>query len=300
MGYMKVFPIRQSSTFFISLVLFSQSLFGFDDYTNGPDSYPQPGISAGTITEHVWSNSQVYPGIFRKYWIYVPPKADPKKPLALMIFQDGEGFVKSNGTFRAAVVMDNLIARGEMPPAAGLFVNPGRKIPVDETKRPENRGNEYDSLTNLYARLLIEELIPEVEKKVTLSTNPETRCLVGSSSGAIAAFTACWERPYAFRKVISFIGSYVDLRGGHVYPSLVRKTRPVKPIRIFLQDGSNDIDNAYGNWPLANQQMAAAFKFSGYDYQFVMGDGGHTGKHGASILPEALRWIWRDWKDIAW
>ena len=140
----------------------------------------------------------------------------------------------------------------------------------------------------------MEEILPEVGKKYNLTKDPAGRAICGMSSGGICAFTVAWERPDAFRKVLSQIGSFTNIRGGHVYPALIRKTEK-KPIRVFLQDGSNDLDNLHGNWPLANQEMAAALKFMGYDYQFVLGDGAHSGKHGGAILPDSLRWLWRDY-----
>jgi len=273
------------------------SLAAFDDYTNGPDSFKQPGVPEGTVYEHEWSNSAVYPGTTRKFWIYVPAGYDGQRPLRLMVFQDGEGWVRTNGQIRATYVLDNLIHQKAIPPMAGLFVNPGRKLPVtDPKRRPENRGLEYDSVTNgsRYPEFLVTEMLPQVEKRVRLTPDPEGRGLAGSSSGGICAFTACWERPDQFRKAFSCVGSFVDLRGGHNYPPMIRKTRPVKPIRVFLQDGTNDLDNPFGNWPLANQEMAAALKFSGYDYRFVMGDGAHNSKHGAALFPDAMRWLWRD------
>jgi enterochelin esterase family protein len=133
-------------------------------------------------------------------------------------------------------------------------------------------------------------------KTYNIDPNPEMHAIMGASSGGIAAFTVAWEKPDAFRKVISHIGSFTNIRGGYVYPALIRGTKEnPKPLRVFLQDGSNDLDNLHGNWPLSNQDMAAALKFAGYDYQFVLGDGGHSGKHGGSIFPETLRWLWRDW-----
>jgi enterochelin esterase family protein len=145
-----------------------------------------------------------------------------------------------------------------------------------------------------YASFLIDELLPEVAKRYPFTTDPEGHAIAGASSGGICAFTAAWERPDYFRKVVSHIGSYVNILGGDAYPSLVRQSGR-RPIRVFLQDGTNDLDNRWGNWPLANQQMAAALKFRGYDYRFEMGDGGHTHQHGGALLPETLRWLWRDY-----
>jgi enterochelin esterase family protein len=222
----------------------------------------------------------------------VPAQYDKAKPASVMVFCDGAGFVKPDGQFRAPVVFDNLIAKGEMPVTIGIFLQPG-VFPTEQpgAKPRSNRSFEYDSLGDLYARFLLEEILPAVAKDYNLSTNPDERAICGNSSGGICAFTVAWERPDAFRKVVSHIGSFTNIRGGHVYPALIRKTDK-KPIKVFLQEGSNDLDNQFGNWPLANQDMAAALKFAGYDSKFVMGEGTHNGKHGAAILPDTLRWLW--------
>jgi enterochelin esterase family protein len=214
-----------------------------------------------------------------------------------MVFQDGHAYSNPTGEFRAPIVFDNLIHKGEMPVTIGIFINPGHRgdqLPTNRF-RANNRSFEYDSLTNQYARFLLEEILPEVEKKYKLRQEPEARAICGMSSGGICAFTVAWERPDQFRKVVSHIGSFTNIRGGHNYEALIRRAAR-KPIRIFLQDGTADLDNQFGNWPLANQQMAAALKFKNYDYQFVMGDGAHNGKHGGSILPDTLRWLWNDVK----
>jgi enterochelin esterase family protein len=213
-----------------------------------------------------------------------------------MVFQDGHAYVNKNGDYRVPVVFDNLIHKQEMPVTIGIFVNPGHRgeMMPENRWRANNRSVEYDTLSDQYGRMIIEEIVPEVSKSYNLAGDPEGRAICGASSGGICAFTVAWERPDQFRKVVSHIGSFTNIRGGHVYPALIRKTAK-KPIRVFLQDGSNDLDNEHGNWPLANQEMGAALKFKGYDYQFVFGDGGHTHKHGGSILPDTLRWLWRDY-----
>jgi enterochelin esterase family protein len=201
-----------------------------------------------------------------------------------------------------------------MPVTIGIFINPGTKpAPPGADANAQNariargrsnRSFEYDTLSDQYARFLLEEILPEVGKKLKLTDDPEGRAICGASSGGICAFTVAWERPDQFRKVISHIGSFTGIafrpnvpgsRGGDLYPTLIRKT-PAKPIRVFLQDGSNDLDNAHGNWFLANQQMAAALKFAKYDYKAEWGTEGHNGKHGGAILPETMRWVWRDYK----
>jgi enterochelin esterase-like enzyme len=269
-----------------------------DDYTLGPDSQPQAGVPKGRVEGPLIWKSEVFTNTFRQYWVYVPAQYDAVKPAALMVFQDGHKYVNTEEEYRVPVVFDNLIHKGQMPVTIALFVNPGhnsQQFPTGaERWRQSNRANEYDALGDQYAQFLIDELIPEIAKTYKITSDPEGRAICGASSGGICAFTAAWERPDYFRKVISHIGSFVSIRGGHVYPTLVRQLAK-RPIRVFLQGGSNDLDNRWGNWPLANQSMAAALKFRGYDYRFEFGDGAHTHKHGGALLPDALRWLWRDY-----
>lgn len=279
------------------ILLLAAPLFaGDEEYKPGPDSMRQEGVPRGTVTKSDW-RSKVFPGTVRDYWVYVPAQYDGTKPACVMVFQDGQGYVNvgENRDFRVPVVFDNLIHKGEMPVTIGIFINSGRLVdpPPKDPKAASNRNLEYDSLSDRYARFLLEEILPEVGKRYKLTDDPECRAICGMSSGGICAFTVAWQRPDAFRKVLSHVGSFTNIRGGHVYPSLIRST-PNKPIRVFLQGGSNDLDNRYGNWWLANQQMAAALKFKQYDYKFVGGTGKHSGKHGGAILPDSLRWLWRE------
>ena len=265
-----------------------------DDYKLGPDSQRQEDVPRGQVTQHQWK-SNIFAGTERDYWVYVPAQYKADTPACVMVFQDGGSYVSEKGNFRVPIVFDNLIQRGEMPVTIGVFINPGQIAASTPDGKPEaNRSFEYDTLSDQYARMLLEEILPEVGKEYRMVDNAAGRAIGGSSSGGICAFTVAWERPDAFSKVLSNVGSFTNIRGGHVYPSLIRKTEP-KAIRVFLQDGSNDLDNAHGNWPLANQQMAAALKFAKYDYRFEYGDGAHNGKHGGAILPDALRWLWRDY-----
>ncbi|HET6880535.1 MAG TPA: alpha/beta hydrolase-fold protein [Pirellulales bacterium] len=269
--------------------------FAADNYAPGPDSQRQPGVPQGKVTQHFWK-SNVFADTERNYWTYVPAQYSSTEPAALMVFQDGGGYVNETGDFRVPIVFDNLIARQEMPVTIGLFINPGQIPPKEPNGKPQsNRSFEYDTLSDQYARFLLEEMIPEVAKEYKLADDASARAICGISSGGICAFTVAWERPDAFSKVLSHVGSFTNIRGGHVYPALIRQAEK-KPIRVFLQDGSGDLDNKFGNWPLANQEMAAALKFAGYDYQFIYGEGGHSGKHGGAILPDSLRWLWRDYK----
>lgn len=263
------------------------------DYSLGPDSLAQEGVPRGEVTKRAWT-SRIFPGTMRDYWVYVPKQYDAAKPAAVMVFQDGAGYVKEDGNWRVPVVFDNLIHKGEMPVTVGIFINPGVVPATAAGALPRfNRSFEYDAVSDRYARFLIEEILPEIGKSVSLTNDPNLRAIGGASSGAICAFTVAWERPDAFRRVFSTIGTYVGLRGGHAYSTLVRKAEP-RPLRIFLQDGSNDLDIYAGDWWMANQAMLRSLEFSGYDVRHVWGDGAHDGKHGGSILPDALRWLWRD------
>jgi enterochelin esterase-like enzyme len=243
------------------------------------------------------TDSKVFPGTTRDWWIYVPAQYDGTKPAALMVLQDGHDYVNLKGNWKAPIVFDNLIASGDMPTTIGVFINPGH---LGDSKPPSawksnNRGKEYNSLGNAYSRFLIDEVLPRVQKEYKLSDKPADWAIGGASSGAICAFTVTWERPDRFGKVFSTIGSYVDLAGGNAYPYLIR-VHERKPIRIFLQDGENDLDNPYGNWPLANKMMFAALTYMNYDVKFELGDGQHNSKQGGAIFPEAMRWLWRGWK----
>jgi enterochelin esterase family protein len=280
-----------------AVLLVASPALAADDYKLGPDSQLQAGVPQGKVVQGKWISDKIYPGTERDYWVYIPSQYDGSKPACLMVFQDGGGYAKADGQFRIPVVSDNLIHRREMPITIGVFLNPGTIPPAEPgQKGRSNRSFEYDSLGDQYARFLLEEVLPGLTAKhdLKLTDDPEGRGTCGISSGGICAFTVAWERPDQFRKVISHIGSFTNIRGGHVYPALIRKTEK-KPLRVFLQDGSNDLDNLHGNWPLANQQMASSLKFKDYDYQFEFGDGGHSGKHGGMLLPDSLRWLWRDY-----
>ncbi|HLK56753.1 MAG TPA: alpha/beta hydrolase-fold protein [Chthonomonadaceae bacterium] len=260
-----------------------------DDYQLTPDSLPQPGVPKGEVHNAQWKTSKIFPGTVHDYAVYVPKQYDPSRPACVMIFQDG------GGGFNVPTVFDNLIFKKEMPVTVAIMINPGVVPSANPNALPRfNRSHEYDSLTDDYARFLIEEILPEVGKTLNLSKNPDDRALCGASSGGICAFTAAWQRPDQFHRVASFVGSFTDLQGGNVYNSLIRKYEP-RPLRVFLQDGTADQDIYSGSWYLGNQDVNAALKFAGNDVKFVVGDGGHSGRHGASILPDVLRWLWRDY-----
>jgi len=242
--------------------------------------------------------STTYPGTIRQYAFHRTPKLDARTPSAVMVFQDGHAYV--GGDFHAPKVIDKLVNEGALPPMLLIFVNPGvfgTELKQDQAwnspkELRSNRSVEYDTPSPLYAQMLEKEILPLAAKEQALDPSPARRAICGLSSGGICAFTAAWERPDLFGKVMSHVGSFTNIRGGHVYPALIRK-QPVRPIRVFLQDGSNDLDNEHGNWFLANQEMAAALKFRQYDYKFVTDDSGHGGKGGGKIFAESLRWLWR-------
>ncbi|MFO1460714.1 MAG: alpha/beta hydrolase-fold protein [Verrucomicrobiota bacterium] len=279
-----------------------------DVYRLGPDSLPQEGVPKGRVIGPLTLPSQVFTNTTRNYWIYVPAQYDPKKPAALMIFQDGHAFVGPEGEYRIPNVFDNLIYRREMPVTIGVFVNPGRTPDQKEASssdwgdRVNNRATEYNELNDRYARMIVEELIPTLKKDYAISDNPDDRAIAGASSGAICAFTVAWQRPDQFHKVISTIGSFTNIRGGHVYPDLV-KSSDRKPIRIFLQDGLNDNrgsrrDGGYDatwDWHTQNRKMVEALTAKGYDVNYCWGIGTHSNKQGGAMMPEMLRWLWRDY-----
>jgi enterochelin esterase-like enzyme len=263
-----------------------------EPYTFGPDSTVQDGVPSGDVTKYHWKSEFIYPGTGRDYWLYVPKQYDGSQSACLMVFQDAGFYLDLTNIL---VVFDNLIHKQEMPVTIGLFISPGDNGPGDPIWGGNtNRSFEYDSLGDQYARFLLEELLPEIEKDYNIVKDPAGRAICGVSSGGICAFTVAWERPDAFGKVVSHCGSFTNKRGGHNYPSLIRRTE-TKPIRVFLQSGSKDLDVVFGNWPIANQDMASALAYREYDYRFVFGEGGHSLKHGGAIFPDTMRWLWRDY-----
>ncbi len=261
------------------------------------ESLPQEGIPHGKLEKFEWKQSKVFPGTVRDVTVYLPAGFKPGEETCLMVWQDGSRQADPHGTLRVPIVFDNLIHKKDMPRTVGVFIDPGRKPNQRPGDKAANRGFEYDSLGDAYVRFLLEEILPEVEKRcqAKFRAEPEAWGIAGGSSGGICSFTAAWERPDKFRKVLSWVGSFVDLKGGHVYPSLIRITER-KPIRIYLLDGENDLDNKFGNWPIANKQMAAALKYMNYDFRIDWTQCFHGSKGMAPNLPEALRWLWRDVK----
>ena len=271
------------------------------------------GVEPGSTRMLVHKSTGGFPGTFRRVWIHLPSESILKKVgdegLAVMVFQDGHAYVDEQGQFRAPIVLDNLVHAGKIPPLAAIFIDPGHEGADVPGEKPgwqpaaNNRSLEYDTLSPEYAKFLEESILPLAASDerlkaagVRLTTDPAMRGICGISSGGICAFTVAFERPDLFRKVLSHVGSFADIRGGDHYPSLVRKTKDSpKPIRVFLQAGEHDLDNWHGHWWLSNLQMEKALAFAGYDHKLVGGIGGHNGKHGGAILPESLEWLWRGW-----
>jgi len=304
-----------SSIWFLSVLLLGAgSVFaaGEDDfYKLGPDSLEQEGVPHGKIDGPFTIPSQAYPGTQHTYWVYVPGQYDPAKPASLMIFNDGHAFMGKEGNVRATNVIDNLTWRREIPVMLAVFINPGRRPDQPEPDDKEwgdrtvNRPVEYNSLDDKYARVICDELMPELYKNYNISHDPEQHGIGGASSGGIAAFTVAWERPDDFRKVFTIVGSFVDLRGpssGSTYADKVLEAEK-KPIRIFMQDGRNDnrgagrAGGAYSqnrDWFYQNVRLKDALTKKGYEVNYAWGIGLHGQKQGGVILPEMMRWLWRD------
>jgi enterochelin esterase family protein len=277
-------------------------------YRLSPDAMPIEGVPKGEVKGPFTLPSQAYPGTQHTYWVYVPAQYDPSKPAALMIYQDGQAFMNPNGDMRAQNVMDNLIFRREIPVMIGVFINPGRTPEQDEPSPQRgwgdgftNRGQEYNALDDKYARVICDELLPVLKKDYKISSDPEMRGIGGSSSGAIAAWTVAWHRPNEFRKVLSNVGSFTNIRGGHEWPDIIAKEAK-KPIRIHMVDGRNDnrgirrggeYDPKW-DWFLQNTRMVKALTAKGYDVNYSFGVNRHGQKMLQTVMPEMMRWLWRD------
>jgi len=269
-----------------------------ETYPVDPASEEHPGVPKGEVLKFVFDKSNIFPGTWREYWVYIPAQYKPDVPACVYVNQDGI-------QWKAPTVFDNLIHQKEMPVTIGVFVMHGRVKAADPNTANDrfNRSFEYDGLGDAYVRFILEEILPEVEKQkasdgrqIRLSKNGNDRAIGGSSSGAVCAFTAAWERPDAFSRVFSAIGTYVGLRGADRYPTLIRKYEP-KPVRIYMQDGANDLNIYAGDWWMANQTMLRALTFAGYEVQHQWGEGGHNGKQGTALFPEAMRYLWKGWPE---
>ena len=276
-------------------------------YRSNPDAAIHDGVPKGEVKGPFVIKSNAYPGTQHTYWVYVPAQYDPKTPTALMVLQDGQAMKQENGEIRAQTVFDNLIYRREIPVMLGVFINPGR-TPEQKEPSPENgwgdgftnRGVEYNTLDDKYARVITDELMPELQKDYNISKDPDMRGIGGSSSGAIAAFTVAWERPKEFHKVLSIVGSFTNIHNGDAYPDIIRKSGK-KPLRVFLCDGRNDNRGMRGgkydarwDWFLQNVRMKDALTAKGYDLNYTFGMNNHGQRFGGQIFADMMRWLWRD------
>jgi len=270
-------------------------------YKLGPDSLEQENVPKGQMRGPFTLPSTAYPGTQHTYFVYVPAQYNVETAASLMIFNDGQAFMAPTGNLRAHNVLDNLIFRREIPVMIAVFINPGRRpdqpepTPQEWGDRTTNRPDEYNSLNDKYARVIVDELMPALYNDYNISRDPNQHGIGGASSGAIAAFTVAWERPNDFRKVLSIVGSFTNIRGGHAYPDLVLKADK-KPIRIFLQDGRNDNRNndETRDWFLQNVRLMEALTKKGYEVNYAWGMNRHGQSMGGAIMPEMMRWLWRD------
>jgi enterochelin esterase-like enzyme len=286
-----------------------------DKYELGPDSQQQAGVPEGKVMEFLLENSTTYPGFKHRWWLYIPTQYDGKKPVPVMVFQDGMTYAAQNHTFRVPVVLNNLIAKKELPVMAAVFVEPGQSKEIkaiqnknapdgsplingasdlEQWSRPQ-RTAEYATLSDKYASFLINEILPKVRKHVKITNDPDGRGIAGHSNGGICAFTVAWERPEQFRKVFSSSGGATIHRrplgsAFGSYPDLVRNSDK-KPLRVFLQVGARDIPG----FAEGNRALVAALEEKDYDHRFVFGEGSHNTRHAGSIFPEVMRWLWRDY-----
>ena len=262
-----------------------------------PDSYREPGVPRGTVTEKRTIVSRIYDGMKADYWIYASPGVDPAVPSALMVWQDGQGLVGDDSRSRLFIVTENLVYQKLMPPMVLVLIAPGFS--------PDGRAMrsiEYDTVSDRYPRFLMEEMLPEVEKVYRLRPDAYSRAIAGESSGGICAFNAAWLMPEHFSRVHSGVGSFTSiqwhpeekLEGGNVYPFKVRKEQK-RNIRVWMSDGSDDLENNHGSWPMQNIQMANSLKFREYDFHFRFGTAAHGGSQVTLDLPESLAWLWRDY-----
>ncbi len=258
-----------------------------------PSSYEQPGIPQGKMSEKLVHTSKVYDGMQSDYWIYVPAQYDPAKPAALMIWQDGQNHIARNGR-RTLNVLDNLTYQKRIPVMISVFISPGK---IGDKAM---RSIEYDTVNDTYEHFL-DELLAGVYAQYNIRKDSYSRGIAGESSGGICSFNAAWQHQEEFSRVLSTIGSYTSIQwhpgeidGGNVYPNKVRKEAK-RNIRVYLQDGSEDLENDFGSWPLQNIQLANSLKMKGYDFHLAFGNGTHNGADANSQLPASLAWLWRDY-----
>lgn len=283
-------------------ILDSLATSGDVHYHPCPEAFVVDGVPSGTVSRHKqWRSIAAYPDTERTLSVYLPALPDgvsSAEPLALLVCNDGDGYLSRNGSVRVTHVLDNLIHTGAIPPMAAVFVMPGIPASESDPRSPvaaAQRSMEYDSCNGRYLGFLQDEVLPFIAQThaVKFAEDPAQRAICGISSGGSCAFTAAWFGPHVFGRVISHCGSFTHIRGANHYPYLIRR-EPRKPIKVFIQSGRMDADIITGSWALANQTMAAALEFAGYDYRFEFGEGGHNLRHGGALFGETLRWLWAD------
>jgi enterochelin esterase family protein len=259
-----------------------------------PEAYEHPGVPRGKLTEKMAHTSKIYDGMKSDYWVYTPAQYDPSKPAALMVFQDGQGPANRERS-SVQIVIDNLTYQKKIPPMVCVFISPGL---IGEKRM---RSIEYDTMNDAYPRFLRDEILPEVYKSYNVRRDAYSRGITGSSSGGICSFNAGWRQPDQFSRVLTWVGSFTSIQwhpgeidGGNTFPFLIRKS-PKRNIRVWMQDGAEDLENEHGSWPLQNIQMANSLKMKGYDFHFSFGQGTHGGVQGNAELPQSLAWLWRDY-----
>jgi enterochelin esterase-like enzyme len=251
-----------------------------------------PAVNSGRLIEGRHGSSAAYPGVERAYALYVPQQYDGSSEASLMVFQDGARYLGAEAN--AARVLDQLIASGDMPVTIALFVEPGEKGPgLPLYGGSDNRSVEYDSQDDRYVRFLMDELLPQATQGLRIASAPSRRAIVGISSGGACAFNAAWQRPDAFGRVMSHCGSFVDIRGAHECAGRVRRDE-VRALRVYLQSGEHDLNIVFGDWLLANRTLAGALAYRGYAHRLVIGQGGHSLRHGGAVLADGLRWLWSE------
>jgi enterochelin esterase-like enzyme len=286
----------------------------------GPLSYLGDGVPSGKLSEKIIHTSKIYDGMKSEYWIYVPAEYDAKTPAALMVFQDGGGYIDRDGNNPTLNVIDNLIAQKKIPVTICVFINPGDIADApgtptynfvkaygdkwQRTLKDSMRSTLYDTVSDRYARFLRDEILADVGAKYNLRKDAYSHAITGLSSGGICSFNAAWQMPDEFSRVISWIGSFTSIQwkedpanpdGGQDYPEKILR-EPKHNIRVWLQDGANDMENPkYGSWPLANLRMANSLKTKEYDFHFSFGKGTHNPGQGAAEFPQEMVWLWRDY-----
>lgn len=263
-----------------------------EEYKLGADSLPQDGVPVGTVQKYHMDDCKTYPGVGRDYYIYVPAQYDPTKPASLAVYLDGSEFMDY---CNAHILMDNLIAKKDVPIMIGLFISPGDKgpgYPVYGGK--DNRSIEYDSIDEKFSQFLEKDMLPIIKGSYSISDDPSEHVIIGLSSAGNASFMAAFHRPDLFGKVICSCGSFTNLRGGHLVPTMVRM-EPRRNIRVSLQTNKYDLNTVFGDWRVANHYLASSLEYQEYDYEFFEGTGGHTYNCVGSRLPQTMRWLWREY-----